>query len=321
MCTPCKFRNESMTAINWCVVCKEGLCKNCSNYHKSSKALKQHEIITIMGQSFPEFAQSIPETCFEHKRQLEFFCCVHQDFLCIECNTLDHKTCDSVMPLEDVVKNAKSSVAFCHIEEGLNVLLSKIKTILNKSEESISINAAQINEIRSNVYEIKNRICKKLEEDIGEFLSKLDKLKYDRTKAHERIIGLKEKLNVILDLKANVELLKTNGTDLQICLCLKHLELNISKEENHLSANLDNGIYDSVELAFRPSDAINTLRLVGSIGEIEVKKEPLIVNSGSMGQSVKVVQSPKDSMSYRTDEVNEVMVKKLVSHFKTWYDR
>ncbi|CAC5370551.1 unnamed protein product [Mytilus coruscus] len=305
MCTPCMFRNESMTPIYWCMVCKEGLCKYCSNYHKSSKALKRHDIISYKNRrSIPIFAQSIQETCFEHGRQLEFFCCVHQDFHCITCNTLDHKSCDSVMPLEDVVRNAKSSVAFCRIEEGLNVLLSKLEMILNKSEESITINEAQINEIRSDVNQIKNRICKKLEEDIREFLWKLDKLKSDsKTKAHETIRGLKEKLNVILDLKANVALLKENGTDLQIYLCLNHLESNITKEENNLSANINNGHYESEELMFRPSDAINTLKLVGSIGEIEVQQKPLKVNSGGMSQSVKVVKSTKESMSYRTDEI------------------
>ncbi|CAG2226972.1 unnamed protein product [Mytilus edulis] len=54
---------------------------------------------------------------------------------------------------------------------------------------------------------------------------------------------------------------------------------------------------------FRPSEAMNTLKLVGSIGEIEVQQKPLKVNSGGMGQSVKVVQSPKESMSYKTDQV------------------
>ncbi|CAC5370546.1 unnamed protein product [Mytilus coruscus] len=136
MCTPCMFRNESMTPFNWCIVCNEGRFKYCSNYHKSSKALNRHGLIPYNNRrSLPIFAQSVQVTCSEHERQLEFFCCVHQDFNSIKCNTLDHKTCDSVMPLEDVVRNAKSSVAFCHIEEGLNVLLSKLETILNKSEE------------------------------------------------------------------------------------------------------------------------------------------------------------------------------------------
>lgn len=311
MCTPCMFRNESVPPINWCIDCEEGLCKYCCTHHQSSKALKRHDLIPFKDRrSLPEFAQSIQDTCFEHKRQFEFFCCVHQDFHCIKCNTLDHKTCDSVLPLEDVVRNAKSSVAFCRIEEGLNVLLSKLETITNKSEESIMNNAAHINDIRNNVNQIKNRIYKTLEEDIGEFLSKLDKLKSDsKSKAHKTIRGLKEKLNVILDLKVNVALLKENGTDLQIYLCLKHLESNITKEENYLSADINDGHYDSEELIFRPSEAMNTLKLVGSIGELEVRQKPLKVNSGGMGQSVKVVQSPKESMSYKPDQVLEVMLR------------
>ncbi|VDI80366.1 Hypothetical predicted protein [Mytilus galloprovincialis] len=311
MCTPCTFRNEQVTPINWCIVCKDGLCKHCSNYHKSSKSLKWHDLVPFKDrQSLPEFAQSIQDTCFEHKRQFEFFCSVHQDFHCIKCNTLDHMTCNSVLPLEDVVRNAKSSVAFCHIEDGLNVLLSKFETILNKSEESITNNEAHINHIRKYVNQIKNRINKTLEEAIGEFLSKLDKSKSDsKTKAQETIRGLKEKLNIILGFKASVALLKENGTDLQIYLCLKHLESNLTKEDNNLSADIHNGHYDCEELMFRPTEAMNTLKLVGSIGEIEVQQKPLKVTSGGKGQSVKVVQSPKESMSYKADQVLEVIVK------------
>lgn len=305
MCTPCTFRNEPVTPINWCLVCKEGLCKHCSNYHKSSKTLKRHDLVPFKGhRSLPEFAQSIQETCFEHKRQLEFFCCVHQDFYCIKCTTLDHKTCNGVMPLEDVVKNAKSSVAFCHIEESLNILLSKFETIFEKSEESIRINTEQIKEINKDCNQIRKRICKKLEEDISKFLGRLHNLKTDcKAKTDETIRSLNKKLNVIRDFKADVALLKENGTDFQIYSCVEHIESNLSKEENHLTTNITNGQYDSIELVFRPPDVINTLRLVGSIGEIEVKQKPIKVNSGSRGQIVKAVKGTRESMFYRTDEV------------------
>lgn len=127
------------------------------------------------------------------------------------------------MLLEDIVRNAKSSVAFCHIEEGLNVLLSKIETILNKSREAISNINVQVNEISNNVKEMRTQIHNKLEEEIGEFLRKLDVLKTEsKTKAHETKRGLKKKLNVIQDFKASVVLLKGNGTDLQVYLSLKH---------------------------------------------------------------------------------------------------
>lgn len=143
-----------MEATCWCITCKEGLCVNCSNHHRSSKALKRHGLVSFKDrQSIPEFAQSVEETCFEHERSFDFFCYDHQEYHCIKCSTLDHKTCNSVLLLEDIVRNAKSSVAFCHIEEGLNVLLSKIETILNKSREAISNINVQVNEISNNIRE------------------------------------------------------------------------------------------------------------------------------------------------------------------------
>ncbi|CAC5418446.1 unnamed protein product [Mytilus coruscus] len=304
MCTPCMFRNEQVTPVGWCIVCNEGLCKYCMHYHRSSKTLKRHDIVRFKDrQSIPVFAQSVQENCSQHERNFDFFCCVHQEFYCIKCSTLDHKTCDSVLPLEDVLRNAKSSVAFCHIEEGLNVLLSKIETILNKLGESIGFNDTQANEIKTDINEIRIQICKKLDEDIGEFLRTLDNLKSEsKIKAHETIQKLKEKRNVIQDLKANVALLRKNGTKLQVCLCQKHLESNLSQEENNLTTSIENGQYDSLEIVFHPGDITKTLSLMGNIGEIEVKQKPLKVNSGGMGQSVKVVKSLKEFTLYRTDE-------------------
>lgn len=211
--------------------------------------------------------------------------CVHQEFYCIKCSTLDHKKCDSVLPLEDVLRNAKTYVAFCHIEEGLNVFLSKMETILKNLGDSVGLNDIQASEIMSNVNEIRIQICKKLDEDIRELLCTLDKLKSaSKTKTHETIQRLKEKRNVIRDFKANVALLSKNGTKLQVCLCQKHMESSLSEEENNLTINIENGQFDSLEIVFQPSDITKTLSLIGNIGGIEVKQTPLKVNSGGMCQ-------------------------------------
>lgn len=145
---------------------------------------------------------------------------------------------------------------------------------------------------------MRTQIHKKLEEEIGKFLRKLDELKTEsKTKAHETIRGLKEKLNVIQDLKASVVLLKENGTDLQVYLSLKHIESNLSKEENNITTNIENGQYDSVEFVFHQGSATPSLCLVGKVGDIKVKQKPLKVNSGGMGQSVKLLRKIKERHS------------------------
>ena len=42
---PCSFADMDHDALVWYLVCKEGLCSDCKEYHTALKVLKSHEMI------------------------------------------------------------------------------------------------------------------------------------------------------------------------------------------------------------------------------------------------------------------------------------
>ncbi|CAC5406900.1 unnamed protein product [Mytilus coruscus] len=136
MCMSCSFRNLSQESSFWFLVCKEGLCLSCKKHHLSIKALKSHDVQPFEErQSIPEILEQVQQTCFEHDRTIEFYCSDHREPCCIRCSTQNHKGCQNVCPIEDVIANDKSSIAINHIEKGIDGIILKMEKILQMKEK------------------------------------------------------------------------------------------------------------------------------------------------------------------------------------------
>lgn len=46
-CGPCTFDDVTKDAERWCTDCKEGLCEECENVHRKSKASRTHKVISL----------------------------------------------------------------------------------------------------------------------------------------------------------------------------------------------------------------------------------------------------------------------------------
>ncbi|CAG2215213.1 unnamed protein product [Mytilus edulis] len=136
MCMPCSFRDLSQEASFWCFVCKEGLCSSCKKHHLSIKALQSHDILPFEEhQSIPEILEQVQQTCLEHDRKFELYCSDHREPCCIRCSTLNHKGCQNVCLIEDVIANVQSSTAANHIEEGIDGMILKLHKIIERKKK------------------------------------------------------------------------------------------------------------------------------------------------------------------------------------------
>ena len=281
-------------ALVWCLVCKEGLCSDCKEYHTALKVSRSHEMIPYENlKKLPQIAQDIRETCLEHDRKFEVYCSDHQESCCIKCRTTGiHKSCSNTVTLDDVIGDVKSSVAMRRIEEELSGLISKIGTIIENKESSIHLIEDQTIDLKKDIQDMRERLEKNIREQFKKIENKID----------ERKTEYEEKFKTAQNVRETIAQIKESASNLQIFLCLKELESMVSKEENRLSTILEKGVLDNMTLRFIPSEQLEKLTSIGCIGDIECETKPLDIGFGSHGQSVKKIES-KQPHSIDIDDV------------------
>lgn len=113
------------------------------------------------------------------------------------------------------------------------------------------------------------------------------KAQYDQ-KTSEVLSKLKEKLKVLSDHKLWFSQIIENGSNLQLFLCLKELELLVSKEHNSLSAIVSSSEFDNLELEYHHKENVDSIFADG-ISSIAPKTTPLQLQAKNLGQSAQSV--------------------------------
>ena len=103
-CAPCKSRGVSATSVKYCIICREQLCKECVECHKSFKVTKNHPLTHALYTNDSHNGENISPICAHHpKKVTEFYCDTHEVFLCSHCLYCSdtHKYCPKVLEVED----------------------------------------------------------------------------------------------------------------------------------------------------------------------------------------------------------------------------
>ncbi|CAC5388345.1 unnamed protein product [Mytilus coruscus] len=120
--------------------CDEGLCQDCTEHHSLSKATRNHKTISIAGyHKLPSFIANIKLHCDEHDEKYQLFCKKHNVMLCRKCVISEnHVECKVIFPIEDVIQNAKTSVAFTEIASSFQEMKENLKLILEDRQRNVS---------------------------------------------------------------------------------------------------------------------------------------------------------------------------------------
>lgn len=139
ICGKCDLRNISKPSKIWCPECDEGLCNACQEHHSFSKATRQHSIIPIAEYSnLPSDIMQISQSCCKHDEKLILYCKDHENPCCGKCAVESHKQCKEIVSLDEIIKNAKTSVSFHETEATLIELFDNISKIRNAHKENLT---------------------------------------------------------------------------------------------------------------------------------------------------------------------------------------
>ena len=136
LCGICEAQHITKYADQWCPECDEGLCSDCENHHKVSKATRNHDVISIDNyHKLPSSISEIGNHCDYHDMKYTLFCQLHDKPCCPDCISTNHKDCVGLLSIREVIKTSKTSTLIDNIEQSLTDIKYNIDKITKNRQQ------------------------------------------------------------------------------------------------------------------------------------------------------------------------------------------
>lgn len=274
LCAVCEGQSITQEAINWCPDCDEAYCFNCLKHHGIAKATRNHSVIAIEDyRELPPFIFEMKMECGVHKARYQLYCKKHECPCCIKCIDSDHKQCEDLLPLEDVVSGSKSSAALDDLEERLGDLKQFFKNIINEKEEHSTEITHTYKKFENEIRQFRIKLDKRLDELETDLLKSLIDLEKGMKKG---IVIVSDKLKTneekTLNLLNGITSMKHHASDLQVFFAIKEIEKEVEIEEHKAEelANNEELNIQTFSLTFN-SKLPNLLATTESFGKISTE--------------------------------------------------
>ncbi|CAG2226611.1 unnamed protein product [Mytilus edulis] len=237
-CGPCTFDDVTKDARRWCTDCEEGLCEDCENIHRRSKASRNHKVISIDDYQKIENV-SISQVCEQHGENLEWFCKSHDEVLCVVCVPSKHKACSDVIPINVNAANARQSSALSNLEDTIEKTLSNVKQCIRNRESATKELEKQELEVKTMVLETKAKIndhLDKLQEKLlHELRSTVQTCKSKYTKILRKLESTEEMLKKLRDQTLHM---KQFSSDVQVFLGIRQVNRQLVHEVESIKTEI-----------------------------------------------------------------------------------
>ncbi|KAK3105841.1 hypothetical protein FSP39_006964 [Pinctada imbricata] len=177
LCNSCRRENETESATNWCVECRDPLCQNCTKWHRRFRNSENHKIIPISEVDQNFFPSISIMQCQKHPdRMMEAFCSDHNVQCCLACITLDHRKCEDIGTVEAAAEKLRKSQSLRTLEKDLSNIEGSLKELANEKEENINELKTTTTKIKAEVLGVRKRIDSHLDKLQNETLNELSKV-------------------------------------------------------------------------------------------------------------------------------------------------
>ena len=299
LCGICEAQHITKYADQWCPDCDEGLCSNCENHHKISKASKNHCVISIENyHKLPSFISEIGNHCEYHDMKYTHFCQHHDKPCCPDCTSTNHKDCVGLLSIREIMKTSKTSTLIDNIEQSLKDIKSNLDEITKNRQQNMSeigqkrqMFQDQIRKMRikinSHLDTLEQDILQELDDTADKIKSKIDKLLKQLSKNSKTVEGL----------QSDIIAVKEYASDLQTLIGSKAIEKEVKKEEEYLMALSKDGCLQQLNLGYnintKIQDILSTITTFGSVS-IETSPPSVVIKSRKAKQaSVKSINDIK----------------------------
>ena len=273
-CRPCQGDGETKEAKYFCEVCKDYLCFDCRNDHKTLKATKHHSIVAVQetkgtGSTATKGAFVILCTC-DQKRAVEVYCEKHDEVICRTCETIKHRSCNTCPIKDKVSKNTKKE--FKELMDKATSLQAGAESCKKDGEENHKKLEISKEERKKEILAYRRKLDQILDKMETDSLTDLDeKANNQLVKIQKNIATLttsQQELNTDIDIIDNAN--ETNDEGIMFSAIVK-LSKNISTYDE-LIQDIRQCIQQP-KLEFHKHEMLlNVLKNVEGLGEIETSE-------------------------------------------------
>ncbi|XP_071174261.1 uncharacterized protein [Mytilus edulis] len=280
VCGLCESRNLSKIAYIWCSVCEEGLCVDCSDYHRASKLSKQHQTLPIDAyRKLPEFIRTLSKTCSLHDEPLELYCGTHQEPCCTECIATKHSLCPVTTLLNKTVKGIRDSEYLASTKRRI----AGVKLHAEEMKQNRRANIERLKQQRVLVCEelakIKDETHKNLTDIEAKLVNEINELVMSETKTCENAeCKMQDQLLKLQELEMGISEAESYGNEEQIYLSLKHLNNCLAAEETNLKSNVKDSCHEK-DIEFILAEEMKLVTTIPSMGTIKLNVKPAVIYS------------------------------------------
>ncbi|KAK3578063.1 hypothetical protein CHS0354_032710 [Potamilus streckersoni] len=282
-CAMCKRRKLHTAALVYCHDCREPLCETCRDYHDAAVTSSHHHVTRIDGRNgslSPTVNLSSVEICPRHfEERISYFCNDHNTLCCNTCGFLEHRKCNKVTPLDELLETFDIGGKSKEVGNNIVILTKHLKQILGKIAQNVSTLTHDKNiilqEVRSLRINIDNKL-RALEKDIISFTEGNHKSEeLDMQSQTQR--GNQFMHDIVNDSK-QLNLVMTYGSNMQKFITLHKLERN---QERYAEAIVDyQVIVQDVSMKFTVDKIFHDLiQTIKSFGKITVRRTKLSTES------------------------------------------
>lgn len=274
-CDICGSRGFDKEAMAWCSECDDLLCSLCDEHHSISKASKNHKTLSIDDyRNIPAFLMSVKTKCDVHDSEFEFYCTVHDDPCCVQCMHMTHKVCNDIKPLNEIVKNIKTSALVESLEITIKEIANGIKLLITKSRESIESLTFCMEKCRTEVQELRQTIEEHLKNIEKQILDKLSSHFTDGLKQKTKLTkNLEEAETRINNMVTDITNIRNHASERQTFLGLKEIEKLAQSEKCFAESVIEHQKIRQTQYTFIISPAIfyikNDSSLLGKLSIVE----------------------------------------------------
>ncbi|XP_071123528.1 uncharacterized protein [Mytilus edulis] len=306
-CGICHSRHIYKPSVLWCSDCDEGLCQDCIEHHSLSKASRNHKTVPLDEyHKLPSFIANINLHCGEHDEKYQLFCKEHNAMLCRKCVISEnHVECKVLVPIEDVIQNAKTSVAFTEIESSFQEMKENLKLILEDRQKNISSLSDSKQKLQSEISAIRRQINQHLDKIQDHFIVELNKAVENSTQQIQSFIAsLKKTQKEIDECIEDVENIKKYATNMQTFLGIKLLETKLNKTENDMQCWTEGSSLGLTVVSYKMNSLLqNISNEITMFGKpiVDIQLCDLALHRKKEGQAQLIVSlEPKDSVEHIT---------------------
>ncbi|XP_076115854.1 uncharacterized protein LOC143083478 [Mytilus galloprovincialis] len=271
-CGVCELRHITNPSIVWCTECDEGLCTECQEHHSLSKASRRHSVIPITGyQKLPTNLLKVTQYCSKHNEKYQIYCQMHESPCCSKCIVEDHKDCQDIVNLDDVIHNVKTSNALLEIEDTLVEAAENIQKIRQHQQDNLSTLYEKRKEIENEIKNIRIKInshLDKLQEDLLKQLYSIEEK--ENLKICQLLSKLEHKEKEIKEYQRNIMNIKQQATDLQVFLSMKQIKEGVYSKGIFLHSIIEGEEGHCFSYEINPSIQ-NIMSDIESFGEVNIE--------------------------------------------------